>query len=264
MRKALNYLPIVILAALLLPNAAHATPVVTIKGEPVPIPGFPHTGNILGAGTAAQVTITIEGNEYFGSPPPVIGLNAFLPSGVKLHPQGFPTCTASTLEAVGPSGCPKGSAAGPVGSVVGFVTFGGERVEETAEIFCFYKVGGGATFLTDGHSPVSLEIPSNGHIANLDDSGGTGPELLVEVPLVASLPGAPYASVRSIKATVGSAYSSHGHTSYYARLPGRCPKGGWRTRYEVIFAENGEPSKPEIVGGSTIAPCPKGSASRAS
>lgn len=43
-----------ILAALVLPAAVSATPVVKIRGKAVPIPGFPHTGNILGAGAAVQ------------------------------------------------------------------------------------------------------------------------------------------------------------------------------------------------------------------
>jgi hypothetical protein len=245
-----------ILAAMMLPDAAYATPTVKVKAEAVPIPGFPRTGDILGAGTAAHGEITIEGNEYFGSPPPLIGVNVYLPLGVHLHPNGFPTCDAGTIESLGPSACPKGSAAGPVGKAIGFVSIGGERVEETAELFTFYGPNGGDYVLADGHTPVSLEILSSERLVKAGDSGGSGPEMSVNVPLVASLPGAPYVSVRSVDLQAGSAYRSHGHTIYYARLPHTCPSGGWTAHEEVIFAEDGEPSRPETVDASEKVPCP--------
>ncbi len=217
MRRALTHLTvwmaITSLAGLALASPAPATPTVRLKALPVPIPGFPHTGDILGAGTAAQAEYTIEGNEYFGSPPPLIGVNFYLPSGAKVHPQGL--------------------------------------------LSSFYAPGGGMEFFTDGHSPVSLEILSSGHYVNLDGAGGSGPELIAQVPLVASVPGAPYASVRLINLKVGSAYRTHGHTIYYGRVPSKCPKGGLLMKTEVIFAEDGEPSRPETVDASYTAPCPK-------
>jgi hypothetical protein len=243
--------------ALALPALASALPTVKFKAFAVPIPGFPHTGNILGAGTALQSEYQIEGTEYQGSPPPIIGINFYLPSKSQLHPSGFPTCTKPTLEQFGPVKCPKGAEAGPVGHALGFVTFGGERVEEAAEISSFYSPGGGFEFFTDGHTPVSLEILSNGHFKNFVGGNGFGPELEVEVPLVASVPGAPYASVKTIDVKEGSAYKSHGKTIYYGRVPTSCPAGGFPLKTEVIFAENGEATKPETVTATYKAPCPK-------
>jgi hypothetical protein len=256
MRRDLMYALVPILATLMAPSVACAQPTVKVKAEAVPIPGFPHTGDILGAGAAAHGEVTIEGSEYFGSPPPVIGVNVHLPLGVRLHPSGFPTCDASTIEDLGPSACPKGSAAGPVGKAIGFVSFGGERVEETAELFTFYGPGGGGIVFADGHTPVSLEILSTEQLVKAGDSDGSGPEMSFAVPLVASVPGAPYASIRSIDLQAGSAYRSHGHTIYYARLPHTCPSGGWPAYEEVIFAEDGEPSRPETVDVSEKVPCP--------
>lgn len=94
-------------------------------------------------------------------------------------------------------------------------------------------------------------------IPGFPHTGGSGPELIAQVPLVASLPGAPYASVRSISLEVGSAYRSHGQTIYYGRVPRRCPKGGLLMKTEVIFAQDGETSKPETVDASYAAPCPR-------
>ncbi len=257
MRWASACLAVLATAVLLGAGVASALPTVRFKALPVPIPGFPHTGYILGAGTALRTEYQIEGNEYLGSPPPIIGVNFYLPDGVTLHPGGFPTCAKPLLEEFGPIRCPKGSAAGPVGHALGFVTFGGERVEEEAEISSYYAPGGGFEFFTDGHTPVSLEILSGGRYRNLAGGGGFGKALEVEVPLIASVPGAPYASAKTIDVTAGSAYRAHGKTIYYGRIPSKCPPGGFPVKTEVIFAEDGEPSKPETVTVSFTAPCPR-------
>jgi hypothetical protein len=256
MRKTPIWPVVLVLGALAFPNVASATPTVKMRAQILPIPGFPHTGDYLGAGADGHGEFTIEGTEYFGSPPPIIGVNFFLPSGTKVHTTGFPTCSKTTIERIGPVGCPQGSTAA-AGEAVGFVTFGGERVEEPAELSAFFAPGGGFEFFADGHSPVSLEILGYAHLVNLGSAGNTGPELVGEVPLVASVPGAPYASVRSIDVTAGAAYRSHGHTVYLGRVPMKCPKAGFTVKAEVIFAENGEASKPETVSTSETLPCPR-------
>jgi hypothetical protein len=85
---------------------------------------------------------------------------------------------------------------------------------------------------------------------------GYGFEEEEEVPLIATVPGAPYASVKTITAKFGAAIKSHGKTIYYFRLPKSCPKGGFPLKTEAIFAENGEPSKAEVVTAFYTAPCP--------
>ena len=172
------------LALAVLTGTASAAPTVKLKAEAVPISGFAHTGNILGAGAAVKAEYKIEGSEYGGFPPPLIGVNFYLPKGTKLHPSGFPTCAKSNLEpaGLGPSACPRGSAAGPVGKVLGIVAFGKERVPEEATLESFYAPGGGLEFFTAGHSPVSLEILSSGHYVNLNGGAGFGPKLIAQVP----------------------------------------------------------------------------------
>ena len=71
---------------------AAAAPTVTFKAKAVPIPGFRGTGNILGAGAALQVQYTINGSEYGGFPPPLIGVNFYTPAGTRIDPHGFTTC----------------------------------------------------------------------------------------------------------------------------------------------------------------------------
>jgi hypothetical protein len=207
----------------------------------------------------------ITGTEYEGSPPPLAGINFYLPSGVKLNNKGWPTCQKSVLEpaGAGPEHCPAGSHAGPTGVVHGFVTLGGERVKEEAEVQSFYAPGGGLEFFTKGHTPVVLEIISSGKYIHLGGGGGFGPELETEIPLVESLPGAPYASVESIKVKAGAARGpkSPKKAIYYGTVPKKCPKGGFKIKTEVIFAAvAGLPR--QVVTKVYSAPCPRRAAKR--
>src|ERR1700730_15325701 len=201
------------------PAAMAATPSATIaafkaRAVPIPRPGggsFPHTGNCLGCGVAVEAEYTIEGSGYGataqnpnGGIPPISQVNFYLPAGAKLHPQGFATCSEETLKNFGPSACKRSSFASAVGSVLGEVTFGTERVPEQAELRAFFAPHGGLLFYTAGHSPVSLEIVSSGHFVN-SHQRPYGLELITLVPPVASVPGAPLASVRKIKIKAGAA-----------------------------------------------------------
>jgi hypothetical protein len=258
MRRASSCLAVLGLAilALALPGAASATPTVTFKAKAVPIPGFPHTGNIFGAGAAVEAEYNISGTEYGGFPPPLIHVNFYLPAGTKLHPSGFPTCNPSVLEpsGKGPKGCPKGSAAGPAGTVQGFVAFGKEIVPETASIESFYAPGGGLTFFTFGHEPVLLEILSKAHYVGA--SGLFSKELIAEVPLVETVPGAQDASVKSIKVKAGSAIKKGGKTLYYGTLPTSCPKKYLPVKTELTFAGLGGLTQ-QTVTAEYKAPCPR-------
>src|ERR1700722_12670137 len=172
-RSLLTCIAISIAATLALAVSTSATPLVKLKVEPLPIPRYPGTGYILGHGAALKAEYTISGTEYGGFPPPLIGVNVYLPSGTKLHPGGFPTCPPATLESSGqgPKHCPKGSSAGPRGSVAGYVAFGDEIVSETATVEPFYAPDGGLEFFTFGHSPVLIEILSSGRYLHVNSAG---------------------------------------------------------------------------------------------
>lgn len=253
--------PAAALAAVLLlagSASAAASPTVHFKAEPIPITGFPNTGYILGAGTALAAEYSISGEEYGGFPPPLIGVNFYFPVGAQVHPAGFPTCAKTALEKTGPRACPAGSAAGPVGQARGIVSFGNERVEETTTVESFYAPGGGIEFFTIGHTPVSIEILSSGHYVQLHGAGGYGLELVTEVPLVSTVPGADYASVEFISVEAGSAYRSHGKSFYYGTVPRSCPAGGFAVKTEAIFDEGGVvPVVREPVTVNYRAPCPR-------
>jgi len=234
------------MALLAAPAAAVAeeipTPTVKVKAAAVPIPGFPGTGNFYGKGADVEGTLEIEGSGYgvtpqnpTGSPPPVSAVNVYLPRGVKLHPAGFGTCSEATLKNIGPIGCPKNSRASARGSVLGEVTFGTERVPEEASLQAFFAPGGGMLFYTQGTSPVALEVVSAGRYVR--SSGQYSWELETLVPAVATVPGAPFASVSKIHLKAGAAYRSHGKVIPYGTVPkkGECPKGGFYGKVEITF-----------------------------
>ena len=256
MRKAIIFMALAGATATLgLAQPALGAPKVTLKAKAVPISGFPHTGNILGAGAAVQAEFTISGTEYGGFPPPLIGVNFYLPKGAKIHTAGFKTCSSATLQLSGPSRCPKGSSAGPIGHAQGVVSFGSERVHEEVSIASFFA-GNGLLFYTEGHSPVQLEFVSAGRYFNLGGAGGFGPKLVTQVPLVETVPGAPDASVQKINVKVGAARRSHGKPIYYGTMPRKCPRGGFRVKAELIFAGLGGLPQ-QTVTASYKAPCPK-------
>ncbi len=250
-------LAVIALAALALPSLVSGAPTVVVRGRAVPIPGFPHTGNILGAGAAVEAEVKISGTEYGGFPAPLIGITVYLPTGVKIDTRDFPTCPTRVIaEEREPDKCPKGSSAGPIGKVEGVVAFGTERVEETAEIHSFLAPGGGLEFLVDGHSPVSLEIPTTSRLLQPGGGGGFGPEFTGPVPLVETVPGAADASTEKINITLGSAIRKHGKVYYYGRVPKSCPAGGFRVKALLTFAEDAQLSQPVTVTVPYRVPCP--------
>jgi hypothetical protein len=244
-------------------------PTLKVKAAAVPIPGFPGTGNFYGKGADVEATLEIAGSGYGATPqnpngsvPPVSAVNVYLPKGVKLHQSGFGSCAEATLKNVGPSGCPKSSVASPIGSVLGEVTFGTERVPEAATLQAFFGPAGSVLFYTQGSTPVSLEIVSTGRFVR--SSGKYSWELETLVPPVATVPGAPLASVSKIHLKAGAAYKSHGKVISYGTVPkkGECPKGGFYGKTEVTFGgsyggerEFGIPAK--TVSSVIRVPCPR-------
>ncbi len=246
------------IAVVSLPTAALAAPKVTVKAKILPVlknpaspkgGSYPKTGNILGAGASVEAQMTISGTEYGGFPSPLTGVVVYLPSGTKLHPQGFTTCSNAILESHEVQNCPKKSVASPKGEVLGVVSFGGTRVQEKATVQAFFTPGGNIAFFTEGREPAVLEVLSTGRF-----SGASNPfsqKLTAVVPLVLTVPGAPYASVLSIRIRVGAAFMQGKKLISYGTVPKKCPKGGFPAKTELKYL-SGETSTVSIK-----VPCPK-------
>jgi hypothetical protein len=228
---------------------ASAAPVVTLKVSAIPIPGFPGTGDILGAGAEVESQVTISGSEYGGYPSPMTGLNVYAPAGVKLTTMGFATCAPLALEDRGPIGCPKMSRAGPPGVGLGVVVFGGETVPENVSIQEFFAPGGSLSFYVEGNTPASFQILEKAHWVTASEPFGQ--ELEVEVPLVETVPGANDASVLSFKVKVGAAYKRGKKTVSYITSPQKCPRHGFPVKMELKFLSG------ETAIASYTMPCPR-------
>src|ERR1700689_1953911 len=110
MRRVPVYMVLVVLAVFGLPALASAATITGVKAAIVPIPGFPETGAILGAGADVEIEGKLEGDELPGGLPlQTRRLVLYFPAGTKIDPTGFPTCTKEKLEINGPEGCPKQS-----------------------------------------------------------------------------------------------------------------------------------------------------------
>ena len=275
-RRASTCLALLGLAVLGVPAVASAAPTAQIssfkaQAVAIPKPGggvWPKTGNCLGCGAAVEAEYLITGSGYgvttqnpAGGIPPISQVNFYLPAGAKINANGFGTCTAATLRNVGPTGCKPSSIASPVGNALGEVTFGTERVPEEAELRAFFAPGGGLNFYVAGHSPVSLEIISSGKYVN-SGKPPYGLELQTLVPAIATVPGAPLASTKTINVKVGAAIKKGKKLLSYITLPKKCPRGGFPVKTEIIFGgsfggerEFGIPA--QTATATYKAPCPK-------
>ncbi len=251
MRRASTCLALLGLAVLGLSGVASAAPTVTLIAKAVPIPGFPGTGDILGAGAAVEAKYTIKGTEATGGvPSQITHVNFYLPKGAKINQTGFVTCASATLENIGPSGCPKKSQASPIGTAAVVDPIGGELVKENATLQAFFAPGGGLQFYVNAASPISAQLlVAKGNFVTA--AAPYGMELNTEVQLVQSVPGAPPVSTESITIKVGAAYKKGKKTISYGTLPKKCPKGGFPLKSEIGFASG------ETVTAEYKAPCPK-------
>ncbi len=239
------------IAAWCLCATAQATPTIALfKTEARPIPGYPGTGDFLGAGAVIQGEGAISGNEYGGSPAPLVGVKIYTPPGMRVHPQGFATCATRVLEQSGPAACPSRSIAGPKGSASGVVSFGSERVGETVSVQPFFAPGGGLDAFVDGTTPVSLEIVARARLVG-SAPPPFGLEFIAEVPLIETVPGALDASALRGNVAVGAAYRQGKRTISYVTLPKTCSKGGWPVKIELDFLGGA------VAEASYTMPCPK-------
>jgi hypothetical protein len=249
MRRTSMYLVLVALIVLGVSGVASAAVVTGVRAAIKPIPGFPGTGDILGAGAQVEIEGRLEGNELPGGLPlQTRRLVLYFPAGTKIDPTGFPTCTVAKLEQVGPEGCPKQSriADGTVGVADQIGT--GEATREEGALEVFITPGDGVVAYANAASPISAQIiiPAQWETA----PAPYGPKLTFNIPLVDSVPGALPVSGTSIKEKAGAAIRKNGKTYYYGRVPAKCPKGGFPGKGEITL-EGGQNITTEIK-----VPCP--------
>jgi len=235
---------IAVSATLIAPADTSATPTVTF------LPTFSEAD--LGEAAMVSATITFTGSEYFGSPEPLTRLILHLPAGLEGSSSGFPICEPETLRQFGPIKCPHGSEAAPVTSAITYVTLGGERVEEQAEVWSFFGSDESVSFFIDGHTPVSLELLTTGSLRA--DSAPYGRLLELSLPLIESVPGAPYASFKALTLAFGRSYAEGISERYSVIIPRECPAEGFAWGLEGGFMDG------TSVFASYRSPCPPAAA----
>lgn len=183
-------------------------------------------------------------------PPPLTQIQLRYPTnlGIDISRLGLDTCTAQILVASGPRACPPDSVMGH-GVVLTGIVLGQTIITENAPITILrapYTHGSNLAllFYAEGTEPVSTDTVFSGLLVAAPTPFGG--QVNIGVPLVETLPGAPYISVIRLQATLGP----HGVT-YYERvagvtlaykplgilLPPRCPRGGFQFSAEFTFED---------------------------
>jgi hypothetical protein len=195
----------------------------------------------LGAATTISFDLEIS-PPVAGAAAPVSAIEVSYPSDLGLLTSGLgvQSCDPQALQSEGTGACPPDSKMGQ-GSALVEVPFGPLLVFEHVRLTIF------AAPSTDGF--VHLAILAHGKepvIASIVLSAVLLPgRLKIVVPAIGSLPGAPYAALRSMRASLG------GPLTYYERvgdrviayrprgigLPDSCPRGGWKLAGDLLFLD---------------------------
>jgi hypothetical protein len=227
---------------LLLAASASAAPIVTFR------PSFA-AGSHLGEATVWTSELTFSGSEYHGTVAPLTELVVHLPAGMGGTSSGFPVCEQATLEALGPSGCPAGSMAGPLGSISFEVEIGSELIQETGTIQAIFAPAEKLLFYIQAIAPISFEVVAAG--SYVKDASPYGQALTLELPLIGTLPGGPDVSTTALTLNLGATREEGGIVVSSAIVPPSCPDGTLPWAADAVFKEEATP-----VAVSFTEPCP--------
>jgi hypothetical protein len=195
-------------------------------------------------------------------PPPLTGVEISYPVefGFALSELGLATCSAGTLEAFGPEGCPANSVMG-YGTAAAEIPVGPEILDEIAHVTIVRTTehSGHLALLiyAEGETPVSAEIVFPGLI--LPPARPFGGRLSMSIPLVSSLPYGPDVAIVQFHSTLGPLhlrYTEHVHgqiVKYEPKgipLPNHCPQGGFAFAAKFKFIDGSNTS------ARTTVPCP--------
>jgi hypothetical protein len=182
-------------------------------------------------------------------PPPLTEIELRYPSnlGIALSGLGLNTCDARTLETSGPEACSPNAIMG-YGEAFTGILLGTTVITEDAPITILRAPDQeghlALLFYSEGTTPVNTRVVFPGLL--LPSSAPFGGLVSIGVPLVPTLPGAPYISVVHLRATIGPlgvTYYEHlnGMTFAYRPLgillPRRCPRRGFQFQARFAFLD---------------------------
>jgi hypothetical protein len=216
----------------------------------------------LGHGTTIGFTVWITTPDQ-GVPPPLTEIDLAYPRslGIAVSGLGFDTCSQTTLEIVGPRGCPAESRMGQ-GTAIAEVPVGHETVDEKAtatiirapaaegQIAMFFNVESWSPLIAQLVLPAILNPAPPPNEESLD----------IKVPLLESFAGGADISVIQLHATLGPrgiTYYEHLHgklVPYKPRgilLPKHCPRHGFAFTAKLSFTDA------TASTSHTVVPCPR-------
>lgn len=220
------------------------------------------TPDRLGGSTNLSLTAELPAVAGDAQPERVTKLTLYAPGGLGVDARGALTCSRTALEGHGPAACPARSRVG-FGGGVGVLALPSQTIRAHFSLdFFFASTRPGALSLlayASTTSPLVEELVLIAREVSAPKPYGLG--FSVEVPPIATLPGAAPASLESVFASLGAA-----NVEYYERVHGKrrlvplrgllvpksCPSGGWLAEAAVVFADGGSLTvHPRI-------PCPAG------
>lgn len=255
MRQTLGILAVILLY-IVLSSTAQAHQSVKLQAALTP--------EQLGQGTTISFGFQITAPaRHVPSPLTDVEINYPLGFGFALSELGLATCTAGTLETLGPEGCPVNSVMG-YGTAVAEIPVGPQIHEEAANVTIVRATerDGHLALLiyAEGETPVSAEIMFPGLI--LPAAPPFGGRLEMNVPLVPSLPDGPDVAIVRFHSTLGPLHLRytervHGRVVKYEPkgipLPDHCPPGGFAFAATFRFSDD------STANARTTVPCPRGS-----
>lgn len=217
----------------------------------------------LGHRTTLQFTFAFS-SPAGQMPPPLVEMQLRYPRGLNLflNDLGIRRCSEETLEAGGPTACPRDSVMG-YGVVRTGIVLGDTPIEESSPITIFRapeQAGHFALlFFAEGSHPVITNVIFSGLLLSAQEPFGG--QVRIGVPLVETLPGAPYVSVLHLHATIGPRELTYYRNvsgvslAYKPRgilLPPTCHSNGFPFAANFVFSDGTQ------ARTRTTVPCSKG------
>jgi len=248
-----RHLVLLLACACCLPASAQATQTASLHVAFIP--------PLLGHGTTIDFSAQISTPTGL-VPSPLTTLDVHYPRelGIATSGLGITSCSAKSLEAQGPEGCPVDSQMGQ-GSAVAAVPIGPIVLEEAGEVTIVrgpQQEGHlGLLFYVNAGAPINAQIVFSGVL--LPGPGADEGTLHIEIPLVPGVAGSPNVAVVQLQVMIGArglTYYEHVHGTFVAYrpagvlLPHRCPRGGFPFAASFAFEDGSN------ALASTTVPCP--------
>ena len=225
--------------------------------------------DLLGQRTTLSFGFQIRGAAGL-VPPALTAVELSYPNklGIALSGLGLATCTAAQLEAAGVSGCQENSIMG-FGEATAEISLGSDVVAEPVPLTILRapdeETHISLLFDAVGSSPLNTSAVFPG--ALLPAPAPFGGVVSIDVPLIASVPGAPDVAIVRLRATLGPSGVTYfkpleGRTIVYQPpgilLPPTCPRGGFPFAAQFSFLDGSHAS------ARATEPCPAQAARRRS